>query len=140
MFEKKTVLELKKICKVLEIDTTDLKKKVEILDAIEKSGYTWESYLEKVDDDFSYIQAKEKPEAQVSVSIKEKVQTTTEQDVVLKMVHPRSSLNVANLLTFTIDEPFQVLSAAQAEEILKLARGEVRKATADEIKSFYGID
>lgn len=140
MFEKKTVLELKKICKVLEIDVTDLKKKTELLDAIEKSGYTWEAYLEKIDKDFAYVEAKEKPESKVSVSIEEKVQTTTEQDVVLKMVHPRSTLNVANLMTFTIDEPFQVLSASKAEEILKLARGEVRKATPEEVKSFYGIE
>jgi hypothetical protein len=44
------------------------------------------------------------------------------------------------LLTFTIEEPFQVLSASKAEEILNLARGEVRKATTDEVKSFYGIE
>jgi hypothetical protein len=56
------------------------------------------------------------------------------------MVHPRSALNVANLTTFTIEEPFKVLSAEKAEEILNLARGEVRKATTEEIKSFYGID
>ncbi len=140
MFEKKTVLELKAICKVLDIDVKDLKKKVDYLGAIEASGYTWESYLEKVDKDFTYVEAVVKEETEVKVEVKEKVETQTQADVVLKMVHPRSSLNVANLTTFTIEEPFKVLSAEKAEEILNLARGEVRKATTEEIKSFYGID
>jgi hypothetical protein len=140
MFEKKTVLELKAICKVLDIDVKDLKKKVDYLGAIEESGHTWESYLEKVDKDFAYVEAVVKEETQVKVEVKEKVETQTEADVVLKMVHPRSALNVANLTTFTIEEPFKVLSAEKAEQILNLARGEVRKATTEEIKSFYGID
>ena len=140
MFEKKTVLELKKICKVLEIDTTDLKKKTDLLKAIEDAGHTWDSYMSKVETDFAYVEAEEKPQAKVVASVEDKVQTQTEQEVVLKMVHPRSTLNVANLLTFTIEEPFQILSASKAEEILNLARGEVRKATADEVKSFYGIE
>jgi hypothetical protein len=140
MFEKKTVLELKAICKVLDIDVKDLKKKVDYLGAIEESGHTWESYLEKVDKDFAYVEAVTKKETEVKVEVKQKVETQTEADVVLKMVHPRSALNVANLTTFTIEEPFKVLSAEKAEEILNLARGEVRKATTEEIKSFYGID
>jgi hypothetical protein len=140
MFEKKTVLELKAICKVLDIDVKDLKKKVDYLGAIEESGHTWESYLEKVDKDFAYVEAVVKEETQVKVEVKEKVETQTEADVVLKMVHPRSALNVANITTFTIEEPFKVLSAEKAEQILNLARGEVRKATTEEIKSFYGID
>jgi hypothetical protein len=140
MFESKTVLELKAICKVLDIEVKDLRKKVDYLGAIEASGYTWESYLEKVDKDFTYVEAVTKEETEVKVEVKEKVQTQTEADVVLKMVHPRSALNVANLTTFTIEEPFKVLSAEKAEEILNLARGEVRKATTEEIKSFYGID
>jgi hypothetical protein len=140
MFEKKTVLELKAICKVLDIDVKDLKKKVDYLGAIEASGYTWESYLEKVDKDFTYVEAEVKEETEVKVEVKEKIETETQSDVVLKMVHPRSALNVSNIITFTIEEPFKVLSAKKAEEILNLARGEVRKATAEEIKSFYGID
>jgi len=140
MFENKTVLELKAICKVLDIDVKDLKKKVDYLGAIEESGYTWESYLEKVDKDFAYVEAVVKEETQVKVEVKEKVETQAKEDVVLKMVYPRSALNVANITTFTIEEPFKVLSAEKAEEILNLARGEVRKATAEEIKSFYGID
>jgi hypothetical protein len=140
MFESKTVLELKAICKVLDIEVKDLRKKVDYLGAIEASGYTWESYLEKVDKDFTYVEAVTKEETEVKVEVKEKVQTQTEADVVLKMVHPRSALNVANLTTFTIEEPFKVLSAEKAEEILNLARGEVRKATTEEIKSFYGIN
>jgi hypothetical protein len=140
MFEKKTVLELKAICKVLDIDVKDLKKKVDYLDAIEASGYTWESYLEKVDKDFAFVEAEVKKETEVKVEVKQKVETQTEADVVLKMVHPRSALNVANITTFTIEEPFQVLTAEKAEQILNLARGEVRKATTEEIKSFYGID
>jgi hypothetical protein len=140
MFESKTVLELKAICKVLDIEVKDLRKKVDYLGAIEASGYTWESYLEKVDKDFTYVEAVTKEETEIKVEVKEKVQTQTEADVVLKMVHPRSALNVANLTTFTIEEPFKVLSAEKAEEILNLARGEVRKATTEEIKSFYGID
>jgi hypothetical protein len=140
MFESKTVLELKAICKVLDIDVKDLRKKVDYLGAIEASGYTWESYLEKVDKDFTYVEAVTKEETEVKVEVKQKVETQTEADIVLKMVHPRSALNVANLTTFTIEEPFKVLSAEKAEEILNLARGEVRKATTEEIKSFYGID
>lgn len=140
MFENKTVLELKAICKVLDIDVKDLKKKVDYLGAIEESGYTWESYLKKVDKDFTYVKAEVKEETEVVVEVKEKVQTSPKDDVVLKMVHPRSALNVSNIITFTIEQPFKVLSAEKAEQILNLARGEVRKATAEEIKSFYGID
>jgi hypothetical protein len=140
MFESKTVLELKAICKVLDIDVKDLKKKVDYLGAIEESGYTWESYLEKVDKDFAFVEAEIKEEVEVKVETKEKVETSPQSDVVLKMVHPRSALNVSNIVTFTFDQPFQVMSASRAEEILNLARGEVRKATTEEIKSFYGID
>jgi hypothetical protein len=140
MFEKKTVLELKAICKVLDIDVKDLKKKVDYLGAIEESGYTWESYLQKVDRDFTYVEAEIKEEKEVKVEVKEKVETLPKDDVVLKMVHPRSALNVSNIITFTIEQPFKVLSAEKAEQILNLARGEVRKATTEEIKSFYGID
>ena len=140
MFESKTVLELKAICKVLDIDVKDLRKKVDYLGAIEASGYTWESYLEKVDKDFTYVEAVTKEKTEVKVEVTQKVETQTEADIVLKMVHPRSALNVANLTTFTIEEHFKVLSAEKAEEILNLARGEVRKATTEEIKSFYGID
>jgi hypothetical protein len=140
MFEKKTVLELKAICKVLDIDVKDLKKKVDYLGAIETSGYTWESYLEKVDKDFTYVEAEVKEETEVKVEVKEKVETLAQEDVVLKMVHPRSALNVSNIITFTIEQPFQVMSASKAEEILNLARGEVRRATTDEVKSFYGIE
>lgn len=140
MFEKKTVLELKAICKVLDIDVKDLKKKVDYLGAIEASGYTWESYLEKVDKDFTFVEAEVKKDPEIKVETKEKVQTSSESDVVLKMVHPRSALNVSNIITFTIEEPFKVMSAEKAEQILNLARGEVRKATTEEIKSFYGID
>lgn len=140
MFEKKTVLELKAICKVLDIDVKDLRKKVDYLGAIEESGHTWESYLEKVDKDFTYVEAEIKEETEVKVEVKEKVETLPKEDVVLKMVHPRSALNVSNIITFTIEQPFKVLSAEKAEQILNLARGEVRKATTEEIKSFYGID
>jgi hypothetical protein len=140
MFEKKTVLELKAICKVLDIDVKDLKKKVDYLGAIEESGYTWESYLQKVDKDFTYVEAEVKEETEIKVEVKEKVETLPKDDVVLKMVHPRSALNVSNIITFTIEQPFKVLSAEKAEQILNLARGEVRKATTEEIKSFYGID
>lgn len=113
-------------------------KKAEILKAIQASGTTIEKYEEDLETQVSPTDAVEEIK-EVIVIEKEKVKTTKQDFMLLKMVHPRGALNVGNGVVFTIDEPFKSISREKANDILARAKDEVREATPEEVAGFYGV-
>lgn len=142
MFENMTVSELKFVCKVLRIDLGKVTKKSDILNFINATGFTHDDYLQATEQQFTYTEAEEK-EVEVEVvqqpETDKVIENTKSDSIILKMVHPRGALNVANKAYFTLEEPFQVFSKEKAEEILRLGKDEVRLATPEEVKSFYKV-
>jgi hypothetical protein len=139
MFDKKSVFELKSICKVLGIETQKNSKKNELLNAIKETGLSDQEILDAIDKAFDYKEADEK-ETQVEILKKEEPKEKKQEKVLLKMVHPRGALNVGNGVIFTFEEPFKLLSKAQADDIIRRAKEEVREATPEELAFFYGVD
>jgi hypothetical protein len=41
---------------------------------------------------------------------------------------------------FTFEQPFKLLSKAQADDIIRRAKEEVREATPEELAFYYGVD
>lgn len=113
-------------------------KKATILKAIEESGITIEKYEEDLETQVSSTDAVEEVK-EVIVIEKEKVTTTKQDFMLLKMVHPRGALNVGNGVVFTIDQPFKSISKEKAKDILARAKDEVREATPEEVAGFYGV-
>lgn len=143
MFENMTVNELKFACKVLRIDIGKITKKADIINLINATGFTHEDYIEATNEQFTYQEAEEKEPVEVEEVeqpvIEKVIEHTKTDSVILKMVHPRGALNVANKAYFTFEEPFQVFSKEAAEEVLRLGKDEVRLATPEEVKSFYQV-
>lgn len=139
MFENKTVFELKSICRSLGIETTKTSKKIELLEALKNTGMTEKEILEAFENSFGYKEA-DKKETKVEVAVKEESSTKKEEKILIKMVHPRGALNVGNGVVFTIEEPFRIVTRAQADDIIRRARNEVREATPEEAAFFYGVD
>lgn len=143
MFENMTVSELKFACKVLHIDLGNITKKADIVNLINATGFTHEDYLEATGEQFNGKDAEPKEEPAVEVIEKPETDTVIENtksdSIILKMVHPRGALNIANKAYFTLEEPFQVFKKEFAEEILRLGKDEVRLATPEEVKSFYKV-
>jgi nitrogen regulatory protein PII-like uncharacterized protein len=142
-FESLTVNELKFASKLFRIDLGNLTKKADIISLFNAAGFTFEDYLAETGSQFTHTETEEKKEPVVEVVQKPEtdkvVDSTKSESIILKMVHPRSSLNVSNKAYFTIEEPFQVFKKELAEEILKLGKDEVRLATPEEVKSFYRV-
>ena len=113
-------------------------KKAEILKAIQASGTTIEKYEKDLETQVSSTDAVEEIK-EVIVIEKEKVKTTKQDFMLLKMVHPRGALNVGNGVVFTIDQPFKSISREKANDILARAKDEVREATPEEVAGFYGV-
>jgi hypothetical protein len=142
MFENMTVSELKFVCKVLRIDLGKATKKSDILNLISATGFTHDDYLQATGEQFTYTEGEEKEVVVETVQQPETdkvIDNTKSESVVIKMVHPRGALNVANKAYFTLEEPFQVFTKEKAEEILRLGKDEVRLATPEEVKSFYKV-
>lgn len=135
MFENMTVNELKIAAKVFRIDLGKTTKKADIISLIESAGFTYEDYKVQTEEQFQYKEAE--PVAQEPVVVKD--ETKSEEKVVIRMTYPRGALNVSNRARFTIDEPYKVVSKSEAEEIIRLAQGEVMMATPQEVASFYGV-
>lgn len=134
MFENMTVNELKVVCKILHIDLKNTTKKLDIINLIKDSGFTYEDYEKATETEFGYEEAEP-----AKVEPTEVKNETKAESVILKMVYPRSALNISNKAYFTMEEPYKVFTKEQAEEILKLGKDEVRVATPDEVKSFYKV-
>lgn len=139
MFDNKTVFELKAFCRALGIETQKNSKKVELLQALEDTGLTEEEILSKAGKQFDHKEA-QPVEKVVEVIEKQEVKTSTKEKILIKMIHPRGAYNVGNGIIFTIEQPFKLVSKAQAEDILRRAKNEVREATPEEVISFYGVE
>lgn len=135
MFENMTVNELKIVAKIFRVDLGKATKKSDILSLILATGFTYEDYLQQTNEQFGYEEA-EIVEKEVVV----KDETKSEEKVVIKMTYPRGALNVSNKIRFTIEEPYKVVTKKEAEEIIRLAQGEVMMATGEEVASFYGVN
>lgn len=135
MFENMTVNELKIAAKIFRIDLGKTTKKADIVSLIESAGFTYEDYKVQTEEQFQYKEA----ELVVQEPVVVKDETKSEEKVVIRMTYPRGALNVSNKARFTIDEPYKVVSKKEAEEIIRLAQGEVMMATAEEVASFYGV-
>lgn len=135
MFENMTVAELKIAAKILGVQLEKATKKSDIVDKIISAGFSYEDYIRETESQFEYTEAEPKKDSQVVVND----ETKSEEVVVLKMVYPRGALNVANKAYFSIEEPYKVFPKEKAEEIVRLAQGEVMLATPEEVASFYGV-
>lgn len=142
-FESLTVNELKFASKLFRIDLGNLTKKADIINLFNAAGFTFKDYQSETDSQFTHTEAELKEEPVVEVVEKPKtdkvVDNTKSDSIILKMIHPRSALNIKNKAYFTIEEPFQVFTKEDATEILRLGKDEVRLATPEEVKSFYKV-
>ena len=138
MFKDKTVYELKTICMMYDIEYPAGAKKAAILKAIEISGITVDQYENDLESQVSSKDAVEEVKEIIIVE-KEKVKTTKQDFMLLKMIHPRGALNVGNGVIFTIDQPFKSMPIEKASDILARAKDEVREATPEEAAGFYGV-
>lgn len=142
-FESLTVNELRFASKLFRIDLGNLTKKADIISLFNAAGFTFEDYLAETDSQFTHTEAEPKEEPIIEVVQKPEtdkvIENTKSDSVIIKMVHPRGALNVANKAYFTFEEPFQIFSKEKAEEILRLGKDEVRLATPEEVKSFYKV-
>ena len=139
MFTEKTVYELKTICMLNDIEYPKNVKKADLVKLIEDAGINYEDYESKVEDTKEYVEAEVVVKDQVVVQEKQEVETIKEDNLVIKMVHPRGALNVGNGIIFTLEEPFKVFPRSKAEEVLRRAKSEVREATPEEVARFYGV-
>ena len=114
-------------------------KKADLVKLIEDAGINYEDYESKVEDTKEYVEAEVVVKDQVVVQEKQEVETIKEDNLVIKMVHPRGALNVGNGIIFTLEEPFKVFPRSKAEEVLRRAKSEVREATPEEVARFYGV-
>lgn len=138
-----TVSELRFAAKLFGIDVPKNIKKTEIVDIFNNNGIDYERYIQESELQFTYKEADVKEEAEIEViqqpETDKVVENTKSDSVILKMIHPRGALNVANKAYFTLEEPYKIFSKEKAEEILKLGKDEVRLATPEEVKSFYKV-
>ena len=71
MFDKKSVFELKSICKSLGIETNKNSKKIELLSAIKETGLTDQEILDAIDKAFGYKEADKKEKEAADAKIEE---------------------------------------------------------------------
>ena len=140
-FEKLTVNELKFAAKVFRIDLGTLTKKADIINLFNSAGFTYEDYTAETDSQFTSTETKEKESPEIETiqqpETDKVIENSKSNSIIIKMVYPRSALNVSGKAYFTIEEPFKVFTKEKGEEILRLGKGEVRLATPEEVKSFY---
>jgi len=133
-FEKMRVEELKDICEYFAVDQG--KNKTETLKNLEESGVTWDQWVKfqkmeeetKHDPEDIFDENKEKLEASEKF--------TTQSNVILKLVSKNFSFQVLGY-TFTQKNPFVVMSAQKAQDIIDFYPESFRIATPREAEQFY---
>ena len=128
MLNTKTITELKDLCQAFDIEYTKNARKQDIIDVIKEAGISWEDY-ENSSQSLTNFTNKEKEEIKVAK------QDSLKDNVWLTMVHKRAALQVGSL-HFDMDEPFILVDANLAREILKTESNEVREATPAEVYAF----
>ena len=95
-----TVSELRFAAKLFGIDVPKNIKKTEIVDIFNNNGIDYERYIQESELQFTYKEADVKEEAEIEViqqpETDKVVENTKSDSVILKMIHPRGALNVAN--------------------------------------------
>ena len=138
MLSNKTIGDLKGLCLSFDIEISKNARKQDIIEAIEEAKITWEMYEQSSKSLFDYEDGPTKEE--VIVKIQEaKVESKKEEKLLLTMVIKRGGYYAGNGVKFDIDEPFVLVNKSLAEQILARQADEVREATEEEVKSFYGI-
>ncbi len=141
MLKNKTLNELKELCEAFEITYSKNARKQDIIEAINEAKVTWEMYEESSKSLFDYtpepkIDHKDAEEKQLKApEIKE---TKVETRILLKMISGRGAYLSRGYL-FTMDEPFVFVPEEIAKKILSRSEDEIREATAEEVKQFYGV-
>ena len=138
MLSSKTIGELKGLCLSFDIEISKNARKQDIIEAIEEAKVTWEMYEEPSRSLFDYEDGPTKEEVKVKIE-ESKVESKKEEKVLLTMVHKRGGYYAGNGVKFDMDEPFVLVRKSLAEQILARQADEVREATREEVKSFYGI-
>lgn len=138
MLSNKTIGDLKGLCLSFDIEVSKNARKQDIIEAIKEAKVTWEMYEESSKSLFDYEDGPTKEE--VIVKIQEaKVESKKEEKLLLTMVIKRGGYYAGNGVKFDMDEPFVLVNKSLAEQILANQADEVREATKEEVKSFYGI-
>lgn len=116
------------------VQVSDKNTKPEIIAALEEAGFTWSNY-EK------FINAEErKPGETLDVKNVESTAVQFNQMVLLKMERKNPTFELLGR-RFTSRQPFQVMSADEAQAIIDAAEpmgGGFRIATPAEAKSYFG--
>lgn len=138
MLSNKTIGDLKGLCLSFDIQISKNARKQDILEAIEEAKITWEMYEESSKSLFDYEDGPTKKEVKVKIQ-EAKVESKKEEKLLLTMVIKRGGYYAGNGVKFDIDEPFVLVNKSLADKILSSQADEVREATKEEVKSFYGI-
>lgn len=134
-FEKMRVEELKDVCEYFGVDLG--KNKADTLKNLEEVGVTWDQWVKfqkmeeesKNDSDDVFDEAKSELEASQKF-------TEKEQNVILKLVSKNFSFQVLGY-NFSQKNPFVVLSAKKAQQIIDFYPDSFRIATPREAEQFY---
>lgn len=135
-FDKMTVLQLKKIASETGVNVDNANKKVEIIEALNENGVTFDYYSEK------FINA-EKGESLVNKVVDEVKEQPKVKDVtkskktVLRLVSGWSTLQT-EWGTATQASPFIMVDSTEVDAATK--SGDFKVATPEEVAKAYGID
>lgn len=138
MLSNKTIGDLKGLCLSFDIEISKNARKQDIIEAIEEAKITWEMYEQSSKSLFDYEDGPTKEEVKIKIE-EAKVESKKEEKLLLTMVIKRGGYYAGNGVKFDIDEPFVLVNKSLAEQILARQADEVREATKEEVKSFYGI-
>lgn len=120
--------------------------KAEVLAALTESGVTWSMYLEQhpeikgeTDNVVTTTQINEPVESNeqsVKIVVKEETPLATREEWLIKMARANPLYEVRGH-RFTQENPFALMSAADAEYVLTKEDG-FRQATPSELQTYYG--
>jgi len=130
-FKNLNKAELLKVAKFFDVDVTEDNTRPEILAALEESNVSWANYKKFVE-----------PEQETEESFSEPTTETVgfNKMVLIKMERKNPTFEILGH-KFTKDQPFQVVSESEAQDIIDAAEalgGGFRIATPAEAKSYFG--
>lgn len=140
-FDKMTVLQLKKIASETGVNVDNANKKVEIIEALNENGVTFDYYSELFESE-KFINA-EKGESLVNKVVDEVKEQPKVKDVtkskktVLRLVSDWSTLQT-EWGTATQSSPFIMVDSTEVDAATK--SGDFKVATPEEVAKAYGIN
>ncbi len=130
-FETLTVLQLKKICKELNIDILNAKTKKDYLDLLAKENISYDVYLDRA---WGQEDASEKPKEEIVVKDETKATTTLAVKLNVKM-----AAYTIDGFRFDDNTPYHIVDRSMAEDFVKRTDGILVIADPAEVASFYGV-